>query len=237
MKLLPPTEARKLNKSQTDAHTAQIELLESTLKRLQDRINQENTAFEARMTEQRDLYGAERARLQIEVTGLENNIQELARQRKALLVPVEDLKQQAQQMLAEVELKRTELDAALATTEKLKRDAVEKLDDVLKRESILAEEEHTLSESKQVHENDLAAFEAAQDTFKKMRDMTLEDIGKRSLEVSERESAVGIKEKSLISMIKEHDTYVAEQHKFIIDRHQALERAWKELEKKQNANK
>ena len=92
---------KTFNQKQGD-DIARSAYLEKTLKTLQQRINTENDKFEEKLKEQRKVYGEEKIALQAELRELEGVVGRLKVERKQLMIPIVDLRIEAEKTLEEL---------------------------------------------------------------------------------------------------------------------------------------
>lgn len=144
MKLFTPAQAKHENTLRTDDDVAQIAFLSITLKKLQDSINLENSNFSERMKEQRDVYNAEKEKLQKEVKDLHKQIDIGERRLAELLIPIDGLKEQAEQTLERAQQREEEIREKEEHISELHNLLAEKIDSLSERESRIRDQEAEL---------------------------------------------------------------------------------------------
>jgi len=202
MKLLTPKESGKMSDERKVQDLSVITYMQTTLDRLQKRINEENTAFDERMKEQREIYGAEKERLQGEIRNLGNEVAEFQKQRAVSMIPVTELIEEAREKNEDAERRLLLIEQGEEELEAKMELVTRKLDELSTREQYISETEQRLSErvkgiteeSRQVSEgherlNKLIAEAEAELTAKASK--IAQDA--RKLEVRERlhQNAVG----------------------------------------------
>lgn len=148
MKLFTPTQAKHENTLKTDDDVAQIAFLSVTLKKLQDSINLENANFSERMKEQRDLYNGEKEKLQKEIKDLYKEIDIGERRLAELLIPIDGLKEQAEQSLVRTLEKETAIQEQQESINELHELLTEKIDSLSERELRIRDQEVEIAKRK-----------------------------------------------------------------------------------------
>ena len=233
MKLFSPQEAKQQFRTKQSIDITQVGYMEKTLNNLQNRINTENTNFEKRLAEQRELYGSEKTKLQAELRSLTTEVTGLRAERMNLLIPITGLKEETEKLnadaverLQQISIREKETDELLESTKK----RLEFITD--KKEEIETEEERMLLKKKGIEEESEMISESHAKLNKLIETFNLE-AQKKTRELAERESTINMKEKNVNAFIKSSETNFNYRESKLKDERDTLDRAWKELKIKQ----
>ena len=141
MKLFSPTQSKTAFSEKRDADIAQVAYLTVTLKKLQDRINTETALFDEKMKEQRKLYTEAKERLQSEIRALEGKIREGEERLLQLLLPIDGLKEQAEEALKNAQEKAKSILQREEEVTELQEHLKDKIDALTEREIRVSENE------------------------------------------------------------------------------------------------
>lgn len=184
------------NKKQAN-DVVQAAYLESTLKKLQERINIENDKFTLKLEEQRKVYTAEKSSLQAELRILEAVLKTLRDERKALMIPIDSLKADAEEMTRELNKRLVDLDDKQNEVEDTLLHLNRKLDEVTEKERRNNEWELSLkvrqlgidAESEQVSERHIQLNKQTKDFMFNIETETIELDKKQKVLEIERQKA------------------------------------------------
>lgn len=230
MKLFSPQAAKVAHNHKQEEDVAQVAFLTVTLNKLQNSINTENTNWEKRMKEQRELYGEEKIKLQEELRNLHLEVGIKEKRLKELLIPIDDLKTQNQAILRVSEDKLTLIKQKEEEILELQELLKDKLDNLTEREANIYENEIKIEsrlmgieeEGKMIAEN-----------HKKLNQERMSfDIERKQREkaLAEAEEIILIKEKRNHEYINARTTELDALERSLKDRRVALDRAFKEVE-------
>jgi len=231
MKLFTPTKAKIENTKRKEEDISQIAYLTITLRKLQDSINKENKNFEDRMREQRDLYTTEKIKLQDQLKELESKIAQRERRLVQLLIPVDGLKERAEELLERSQTQAISLltrEEELANKEKVLE---EKNTNLTEREVSLSENEIKIEarlksvedETKIISQNHKKLNDQIK-VFESSRDSKLKEL-------QEKENSLKIREQRATDYLNTRTKELNEMERALIDKRKALDRAFSELER------
>lgn len=233
MKLFSPQEAKQQFRTKQSIDITQVGYMEKTLNNLQNRINTENTNFEKRLAEQRELYGSEKTKLQDELRSLTTEVTGLRAERMNLLIPIDGLKEETEKLnieaverLNQIKIKEKELDDLTESTKK----RLEFITD--KKEEIESEEEEMLRKKKGIDDEAEMISKSHANLNKLIETFNLE-VQKTTRNLSQRESIIEAKEKNCQDFIKSSEINFKQRESKLKDERDTLDRAWKELKAKQ----
>lgn len=229
MKLFTPTETKGLSTRQTSDDVYKIAYLQTTLGKLQARLNSEEQAFTKRLAEQRTLYNEEKEKLQSDIRDLSAQVQALEARRTNALIPIATLKRDAQQALADAQTLLKQNEERTTELDELQELLTEKLDAVSTREQDVETEESTLKSK-------IAGVLAEADTITKshirLNEMLVafeNRVAETNQHLALRESSITQREQKLNESINAHNTRMATESRVLADREATLERGFKEL--------
>jgi uncharacterized coiled-coil DUF342 family protein len=232
MKLFSPKEVAVVSSKKKDEDIAQIAYLTKTLDGLQKSINKENDAFRLRLSEQREVYSKEKEQLQKEIQELTEITQGLRAERRQLMIPVETLKAEADIMHKETEKRLASIQQKEEETDELLSLLHTKLDDISSRESIIKEAEMALKIKVSGIE---AEREQVSDSHIRLNQMMAEfsqNVQTKTKELSAKQDSLKQQERLMQATLAENDKYFSEQHKLLNDKRGALDRLYKQTNKK-----
>jgi chromosome segregation ATPase len=236
MKLFTPTETKGLSTRQTSDDVYKIAYLQTTLGKLQTRLNSEEQAFTTRLTEQRALYNAEKEKLQADIRELLAQVQSLEARKANALIPIATLKRDAQQALLDAQALLKKNEERTLELDELQELLTEKLDAVSTREQVVATEESTL---KSKITGALAQADTISRSHIRLNEMLVafeNRVAETNQQLALRESSVTQREQKLNESINAHTSRMATESRALADREETLERGFKELNKLTNPN-
>jgi len=232
MQLMTRLESNKEFTSKQGNDIARAALLETTLKRLQDRINAENTQFEAKLTEQRKVYGDEKLALQGQIKALDDELHSLRQERIQLMIPINDLRADAELTLEELNRRLIEVTTKQDELDELSLHLTERLDELSDRESKCKDLETTLnlrkigidSEAEQISNGHTRLNGQIKDFM-----VTLET---KTKELVVKEESLNIEKKRVQEYLELRTKELDEEKKGLADKRAALEREFNRLNNK-----
>lgn len=232
MKLFSPQQAKIAHNYKQEEDIQQIAYLTITLKKLQETINTENSNWEKRREEQRKIYGDEKIVLQEELRIIEKKIKEKRKDLTDLLIPIDGLKERAEENLKISEEKLESIAKKEEEITELQEMLTDKIDRLTEREVNVAEKEIKI-------ESRLKGIEEESEMVSKGHKQLNEAISlfhieknKKEKELTEREKALEIKSEKILSYLEEKEKDFTNRERSLADRYKALERTIKEVEKK-----
>ena len=232
MKLFSPTQAKEQFKTKQSNEIVQVAYLEGALKRLQAQINTANYNFSKLLSDQRELYGSEKLALRQELEDLTKQVQDLREQRKALMVPVESLKKEAEEKLQKADdlLKRLEVDG-IELDHKIES-VTHTLDDVSERKQRLIDEETVWKMKKMGIDEER---QQVSDSHVRLNELIAKfdaEVRQRSKELTDSESKLRIEQQRVKEYVEGRTKELDEEKRSLADRRDALEREFARLKKK-----
>lgn len=232
MKLFSPKIAKLAHNGKRDEDISQIAFLTVTLKKLQDSINLENTNFDKRMVEQRELYTNEKIKLQGEVKELEQKLQIGEKRLMELLIPIDGLKEQAENALENALSKAKSLVAREEEVSEKEELLADKLDSLGERELKISDAEMKIESRLTGIAEESKLISDSHKLLNAEKRLFLEESVPKIKFIREEEERLKIIEKRnreyLDLRIKELD----EKEKSLKDRREALEREFTRLNNK-----
>ncbi len=235
MKLLAPKEALVTGNKNEQELVIRLGYLNTTLERVQARINAEQTNFEQRMREQRELYGEEKRVLQEEILALSRSVDELKKERKAQLVPVRELEAEARRKEEEATKLFAEAESKHHEAEELSILYTEKLDELSTREEDINQWIARLNLREEGTKREADMVSASHARLNEVSSAFYADIGRQVAELSARESAQKEKERLVNATLEDYRRIYGEKERALNDRSLALDRAFDELRSREVA--
>lgn len=234
MKLFSPQQAKIAHNHKQEEDITQIAYLTITLKKLQDRINTENTNWEKKMEEQRTLYTEEKIKLQDEIRDLDKEVKRKEQRLIELLLPIDGLKERAQETLQRAQEQAKSIMEREEEITELKELLAEKIDNLTERELQVAENELKIENRLKglQEESDMIAKSHANLNTEVKEFITHKEKTEKVLE--ERENKLAVKELRAKEYLESRTKQLDEQERGLKDRRRALDRGFAELTKLQN---
>lgn len=232
MKLFTPSKVKETSTAKLQDDVVQVAYLTTTLNKLQDRINLEQANFDARMVEQRALYVAEKEELQAEVKTLEEAIKRNQERLRELLIPIDGLKEKAEEYLAQAHIKTRELLLKEEDLDDQRELLKDKLDELSEREAVIITKERKIESRLKGLEDE---SEMVSSGHKRLNDQVLafnKEYINKSKELEERESAIIIREQRATEYLALRTKELDELQRGLKDRREALEREFNRLKQK-----
>lgn len=233
MKLFTPKIAQEVHGSKRDEDIAQIAYLTLTLKKLQDSINLENTNFNERMKEQRAVYSEEKEKLQAQLRELTKEISQKERRLKELLLPIDGIKQQAEETLARTKQEAKSILAKEEEIAEVQEFIKDKLDELSEREIQISENELKI-------ETRLKGIQQETEMIARSHKRLNEELQAFNTEKTAKEKFFAEQERSIMILQKRNQEYIDgrtkelnEQERALKDKREALDRAFEELRRLQ----
>jgi len=231
MQLFTPTTAKIAHDHKQEEDVAQITYLSITLKKLQDQINIENTNFLKRQAEQRELYGKEKERLQDDLRALEASVAQKERRLIELLIPIDGLKERAELTLKNAQAEALSImtrEEGIAEKEEL---LMTKLDDISEREVKVAENEMKIESRLKGIEEEAQIISNNHKLLNEEKEKFLIEVKQKEKTLQEKESSITIIERRNKEYLENRTEDLNKKERSLNDRREALERAFKEVEK------
>lgn len=230
MQLFSIPEVNKKENNKQAESISQIAYLTITLSDLQKRINIENTNFNQRMIEQRELYTKEKLKLQDELKQLEKKISKAEAELVESLLPIDELEDRAKETIARTQEKAISL---MSREEKVHEDEQvydKRLKNIETREEKLKEKESLMEISKkELKEEKDAELASHQKLNKSIEEFNLA-VSKKNIELQEKENALNAIERCNREYIEEQKKFFFEKERAYKDKREALDRAFQEVE-------
>jgi len=234
MKLFTKREVTTTFNTKQSIDIGQIAYLETTLASLQNRINIENTQFEKRLKELKEVYGGEKTKLQEEVKVLQGELKILSDERVRLLVPFGNLKDQAKELLADAQLKILSLEVKEQEVEEILIKYQNKIDSLSTRETDIETKEQSLSIKLESAQKEAEQISEGHIRLNKLIKETDSKIYTQSKELAEKESAILLREQSFQRTKETIEKQLAEEKRALTDKRETLDRGFNELKRLQN---
>lgn len=238
--LFSPREAKEASQRQTEERIQLLSFLTGEEARLKKSLNSLNDEFDATLRRQREVYAAEKDKMQEELSQLDADIHTRKEARRKLMEPIDAIEaraiakeKQAEEIFAKANEKLVSAQELIhKTTSKLT--VLQEKEDILdseakaiasKRESIDEESEMVSAGHKRLND-EIAAFRA---TSSAVFTTLAEKEGKFKAESRARTVLLDEREKSL----SRREAAVEAEKKRLVDERGVLDRAWAELRSKQ----
>lgn len=234
LKLFTPSKVKETSTAKLQDDIVQVAYLTTTLNKLQDRINLEQANFDARMVEQRALYVAEKEKLQKEVKELEESIKQKEGRLKELLIPIDGLKERAEEYLAQAQIKTRELllkEEGLDEQRELLKD---KLDELSEREAVIVAKERKIESKLKGIEEESELVSSNHRRLNEQISVYNKEYINKSKELEKKESAIIIREQRATEYLALRTKELDELERGLKDRREALEREFIRIKKQQN---
>lgn len=229
MQLFSPQKAKEAHNQRRDDDIAQVAYLTVTLKKLQDRINEENENFSARMKEQRTLYTEEKSKLQIELTSLQQKIKKGERRLTEILKPVNGLKEQAEELLRKAEARANEARRQEEDVKELGERFTNKLDNITDRETQLIQNELKIkAQLKGIEEESKMISDSHTALNSNIAEFEINKTAKLK-ELEELKNALTVKTKRIEEYLETRTKELDEREIRLKDRERTVERNYKRL--------
>lgn len=233
MKLFTPTQTKTLYTNKQAEDIEKIAYLTKTLNGLQRQINDANENFKKLLTNQREIYGAEKEKLQAELKKLNAELTILRRERKKLLKPIGEYRAETEKALLEateraqsVESRENEL---TYTIEKLQA----KLDDVGQREMDIQERAKKLRIREEATEKEAKMVSDGHVRLNEMMAKFQKELNEKTQVLKERENAMIIVEQRNKEYLAKREKELADTQRKLDDQRGVLDRLYKEIKRLQ----
>lgn len=237
MKLLNPNEAKSsfVNKQASDV--VQVGYMKRVLADTQESINKETDRFNKTLLDQRTIYGNEKRKLQEELIELEAKIADGERRMVQLLIPIDGLKERAEEVLASAQMEAL----SIMTREEEVREKLEllteKLDDVAEREERVKAIEDRLNTRQIGLESEEKAVSEGHKRLNEELAVFHKEYTQKSKIQQEKENSLNVREMRNKEYLDSRTRELNEQERGLADRRQALDRAFEEIKRLSNKNK
>ena len=204
--------------------------LETTLKKLQQRINTENDKFEEKLKEQRMVYGQEKIALQAELREIEGVVKALRLERKQLMIPVDDLKKDNEEIAQELNKRLVELDERKTEQEEYTNRLMSKIDKEKEREKINNEWELSLKVRQLGIDAESEQVSSGHTKLNGQMKEFMAEVETKTREIAHREEVLNIEKKRAQEYFDGRELELNNRERALIDRREAYEREFKRLQ-------
>lgn len=234
MKLFSPKELSVTYTTRQADDIGKIAYLTTTLNSLQKQVNDENDHFNNRLAEQREIYAEAKENLQKEIKVLESYVSSLRSERASFMIPVDQLKKQAEEALQEA----TKHARRLADKESDIDDLIEvmaaRTSNLTEREQNVKDAERKLNRKIEGAEKEAQKISEGHKKLNLMMSEFKQEVDKRSKEIAEKESVIIIREKSNKDYFDAKEKDFEKREKVIADRRAVLDRMYIEIKRLKN---
>lgn len=233
MKLLSPNEAKAsfVNKQANDV--VQVGYMKRVLADLQNSINTEKTKFEENLANQRKVYNDEKLSLQGEIRALEGIIEAKRAERDTLMIPVDSLKNEAEELVKVLKEKEQEVNKKIEELEDSIELAQIKLDRISEREQEISDLEVKLITKKVGIDQEAEQVSSGHSRLNQLIQDFNKEVEKKSKELAEKESILAIEQKRVRERIELKEKEFVEIEKGLADKRATLDAGFEELRRKQ----
>lgn len=231
MQLLNPSEVKTQfnNKQATDI--VQAGYLKRILSDLQKSINTETTKFNENLANQRKVYNDEKVALQGEIQALEGILKVKREERANLMIPVDTLKEKAEILVKELEIKKSNLVKKEEELEDKIELVKERIDELTTREQKIAELEFALMSKKDGIDAESKQISESHEKINKMMSDFNTEVQTKTKELSEKESVLNIEKKRIYEYLEIREKELKDKERELLDKRAAFERAYKQINK------
>lgn len=237
MKLLNPTQAKESFVTKQSTDVTQIAYLKTVLADTQKAINTETAKFNQNLEDQRKVYYDEKVALQGEIKALEGILQAKRDERASLMIPIITLKQDAEKLVKEIEIKKAKVTEREEELNDLIENLQAKLDNLSSRENEIVNTEAVLLNRKIGIDEESEIVSSGHERLNGMMADFNKKVADKSTELAEREKKVEIERMRIKEFTERKEKEFGEIERGLADKRQALERGFAELKRLQDNNK
>lgn len=239
LQLLKPTEAKVAAEARDEEDLRRATAIKDITRSLLDQKAEAERAFEATLATQQARWEVEESKQRAALETLRHELEDLAEQKKRVLIPITKREQLLHTGEEELALRRAQVEETEESLEEERRLLMQRLDEVSEREQSAVKLQSSLESKKKgieaQHKQTVANTKLLND---EIRDFTYKrTVAEKAL--AEKEALLNGRELALTERTKQQDErekYQNDRDKQLIDKYQTLLRTEKEIHARNKAN-